>query len=70
MTKSEIQEERLKAEGWEYDHSAMQRGYKAAGTVEDMATRKGFDFCRVYTSTCSGKNKYQLTYVYRKEVES
>lgn len=70
MTKSKEQEERLMAEGWIYDRSAMQRGYKAAGTVEDMATRKGVKYCRVYTSTCAGRHKYQLTYVYRKEVEA
>lgn len=59
-------EERLTAAGWEYSHTATVNFYSPAGTVTDMQTRKGYEYCRVHCGRCVGRNCYQITYVYRR----
>lgn len=70
MTRSQLAEEELIRDGWTYDRSATSRGYRPAGKVEEMARRGGYDYCRVYTSECRGRQKWQITNIYKKEVEA
>lgn len=66
MTKAEITEKELVLEGWKYDHQAMSKGYHPAGSVQEMASRGEYDYCRVFTSECHGTKNYQVTYVYKR----
>ena len=66
MTKAQISEATLLSEGWEYDHTAMSRGYHSAGRIDTMKDKNGFHYVRVYTSEC--KRNYQVTWVYRKAI--
>ena len=68
MTRSEITEAKLEKEGWTYDRTATSRGYKAAGSIDEMQSRGGYEYCRVYTSECKGKDKYQLTHIYKRQL--
>ena len=69
MTRAEVTRERLEAEGWYFDRYATSRGYRPAGTVSEMATRKGFEYCRIHEGKCCGKNKEsQETIVMRREL--
>ena len=73
MTRAEQTEKELKTQGWEYDHSAMVKGYHYAGSTEEMKSKGGYDYCRVYTSEChmrcNGRysTTFQVSWVFRKE---
>ena len=70
MTRAEQTEKELKAQGWEYDHSAMVKGYHYAGTTEDMRSKDGYDFCRIYDSEChmgNGGFTFQVSWVFKRE---
>lgn len=68
MRANDITEEKLVKDGWIYSHTAMCRGYHHAGEIDSMKDKDGFHFCRVYTSTCKGRAKYQMSYVYKKAI--
>ena len=61
-------EDIIEKEGWIFDHTAMRSEYLGSGRVEMMKNRKGFNWCRVYTSIVRGR--YTVTHVYRKAVEA
>lgn len=68
MTRSEATEKQLELEGWVYDRTVTNRSYKPAGSVDQMQTRGGREYVRVYTSECKGREKWQLTHVYKRRV--
>lgn len=63
----------LTLDGWQFDHWAMYKGYRGAGTVSSMATKNGVQYCRVHDSLCKYKNingyrvRFQLTAVMKRE---
>jgi len=61
--------ERLIDEGWHFDHSALCSSYRGAGTVSEMQTCGGFDYCRVHYGRVV-KGRYQVTDVMRRAVQS
>lgn len=70
MTKAEKTQLELVRKGWKYDHSAMCKGYHYAGTTEDMRSKGGYDYCRVYTSEChmgKGGFTFQVSWVFKRE---
>lgn len=68
MTRAEITQNELEAQGWRFDHHATYRGYRPAGSISDMADRKGSEFCRIHVGKSCGKNKeYQETIVMRRD---
>lgn len=73
MTKAEKTQLELVRQGWKYDHRALVKGYNYAGTVDDMRSKDGFDYCRVYTSECHMRRTgryfttFQISWVFRKE---
>lgn len=69
MTQAQITEQKLENDGWIYDHAATNRYYKSAGSTDEMKSKGGYEYIRVYTSTCKGKEKYQITHVYRREIK-
>ena len=64
--------ERLEAAGWIYSHTATVRNYRYSGTVSNMQSRGGYEFCRVHIGKSynvkSGGYWYtlQLTRVFRR----
>lgn len=69
MTQSQITEKKLESEGWFYDHAATTRPYRPAGSTDEMKSIGEYEYIRVYTSTCKGKLKYQISHVYRREIK-
>lgn len=55
--------ERLQLDGWTFDHWAMWKGYKYAGSITQMETKKNVEFCRVHDSKTT--YKYISGYRYR-----
>lgn len=71
MTRADKVIKDLTNQGWKVDHEATSRGYRRAGSVEDMKTRNGVAYVRVYTSETHGKRPcYQVTVVLRKEEDA
>lgn len=60
--------ERLEAQGWECSHDATCNRYQFAGTVSEMRTRGGYEYCRVHHGKSVGRWCYQLTTVMRRPV--
>lgn len=70
MTNADKTASKLEMQGWEYDHRALVKAYKYAGTVDKMISKDGYDYCRVYTSEChmgKGGLTFQVSWVYRRE---
>ena len=58
-------------QGWEFDHEASCRTYRAAGSVSPMKPRNGFEFCRVHhgRSVHARRFTYQITDVMRRAIK-
>ena len=70
MTKADKTASELELQGWKYDHRALVKAYHYAGATEDMTSKDGYDFCRVFTSEChmgKGGHTFQVSWVYRRE---
>lgn len=70
MTRAEETCNRLKAEGWEFDHEATCRDYKSAGSISYMKDKNGYEYCRVHHGkSCGRRKEYQITSVMRRKKE-
>ena len=59
--KHEITLEKLEKDGWTIDHSALCSYYRYAGSISEMASRRGREYCRLHVGKCVGR--YQKTLV-------
>ena len=69
MTRTESTEKELCEKGWKFDHPATIKGYLAAGSVSQMRSRHGYEYCRVHTSKTKHCGQYQITIVYRRKLQ-